>query len=97
MDDDLLSILDKAGLDEERCKKSKELRQIRVILIDSYINLMKREEICAELEFMSLRTYHRRLNVGLAKISKVILKDAIFRTQKELRKKVKMALKLLHK
>ena len=24
MDDDLLSILDKAGLDEERCKKSKK-------------------------------------------------------------------------
>ncbi len=72
MDDDLLSILDKAGLDEERCKKSKKLREIRTILINKYINLMSREETCAELDFISLRTYHRRLNAGLQRIQKFI-------------------------
>ena len=72
MDDDLLSILDKAGLDEERCKKSKKLREIRTILINKYINLMSREETCAELDFISLRTYHRRLNAGLQRIKKFI-------------------------
>jgi hypothetical protein len=97
MDDDLLSILDKAGLDEERCKKSKKLRQIRTILINRYTNMMLREETCAELEFMSLRTYHRRLNAGLAKISRFVLKDNIARSQKELIKQVKVALKLLHR
>ena len=70
MDDDLLSLLDKAGLDEERCRKSKKLRQIRVIMINKYINMMSREETCAELDFISLRTYHRRLNAGLSRISK---------------------------
>ena len=97
MEEDLLSILDKAGLDEEHCKKSKKLRQIRTILINRYIYMMRREETCAELEFMSLRTYHRNLNVGLAKISRFIIKDKIFKTQKELIEQVKMALKLLHK
>lgn len=97
MDDDLLSLLDKVGLDEERCKKSKRLRQIRIILIDRYTELMKREEVCSELEFMSLRTYHRRLNVGLARLSKLVLKDETFDNEKEMRKHVNMALKLLHK
>lgn len=97
MGDDLLSILDKAGLDEEHCNKSKKLRQIRIILINRYTNMMLREETCAELEFMSLRTYHRRLNAGLAKISRFVLKDNIVRSQKELIKQVKVALKLLHK
>ena len=72
MGDDLLSILDKAGLDEEHCDKSKKLRQIRTILINKYIHLMSREETCAELEFISLRTYHRRLNAGLSRISKYL-------------------------
>ena len=72
MDDDLLSLLDKAGLDEEHCKKSKKLRQIRTILINKYINLMSREETCADLEFISLKTYHRRLNEGLSRIKKFI-------------------------
>lgn len=70
--DNLMEILDKAGLDEERCKKSKKLRQIRTILINKYINLMSREETCAELDFISLKTYHRRLNEGLLRIKKFI-------------------------
>ena len=70
--DNLMEILDKAGLDEERCKKSKKLRQIRTILINKYINLMSREETCAELDFISHKTYHRRLNEGLLRIKKFI-------------------------
>ena len=70
--DNLMEILDKAGLDEERCKKSKKLRQIRTKLINKYINLMSREETCAELDFISLKTYHRRLNEGLLRIKKFI-------------------------
>ena len=70
--DNLMEILDKAGLDEDRCKKSKKLRQIRTILINKYINLMSREETCAELDFISLKTYHRRLNEGLLRIKKFI-------------------------
>ena len=70
--DILLEILDKAGLDEEHCKKSKKLHQMRTILIDRYIHLMNREEICADLDFISLRTYHRRLNEGLLRIKKFI-------------------------
>ena len=72
MEEDLLVILDKVGLDEEHCKKSKKLYQIRVILINKYINLMSREETCAELDFISLGTYHSRLNEGLRRISKYI-------------------------
>ena len=43
MEEELIEILDKVGLDEEHCKKSKKLYQIRVILINKYINLMSRE------------------------------------------------------
>lgn len=70
--DDLLEILDKAGLDEEHCRRSKKLHQIRTILINKYINLMSREETCAELDFISLTTYHSRLNEGLKRIRKFI-------------------------
>lgn len=70
--DNLLEILEKAGLGEEICKKSKKLYQIRTILIDKYMYLMSREEICADLDFISLRTYHRRLNAGLTRIKKFI-------------------------
>ena len=70
--DNLYEILDKAGLDEEHCRKSKKLRQIRTILINKYINLMSREETCTELDFISLKTYHRRLNEGLLRIKKFI-------------------------
>ena len=72
MGEELIEILDKAGLDEEHCVKSKKLYQIRVILINKYINLMSREETCAELDFISLGTYHSRLNEGLRRISKYI-------------------------
>ena len=72
MDDNLLEILDKAGLDEERCLRSKKLYQIRTILINKYINMMSREETCAELDFISLSTYHSRLNEGLKRIRKYI-------------------------
>ena len=71
--DNLLEILDKAGLDESHCSKSKKLYQIRVILINKYINLMSREETCAELDFISLGTYNNRLNEGLKRIRKFII------------------------
>ena len=70
--ENLLEILDKAGLDEERCRRSKKLHQIRTILINKYINLMSREEPCAELDFISLGTYHARLNEGLKRIRKYL-------------------------
>ena len=44
----------------------------RTILIDKYIYLMSREEICADLDFISLKTYHRRLNEGLTRLKKFI-------------------------
>lgn len=70
--DNLEEILDKAGLSEEMCAKSRKLFQIRTILINKYINLMNREETCAELDFISLNTYHRRLKEGLKRINKYI-------------------------
>ena len=70
--DILLEILDKAGLDEEHCKKSKKLYEMRTILIDKYVYLMSREEICYDLDDMSWRTYHRRLNDALLRIKKFI-------------------------
>ena len=70
--ENLYEILDNAGLDEKICSKSKKLCQIRTILINKYINLMSREESCAELDFISLNTYHRRLSEGLKRISKYL-------------------------
>ena len=75
MEEDLMSLLDKIGLDEEHCRKSKKLHQIRVILINKYINLMSREETCAERDFISLGTYHYRLNEGLRRISKLKMNE----------------------
>lgn len=69
---DLLEILDKAGLTEEICRKSKKLYQMRTILINKYIYEMSREETCAELDFISLRTYNNRLNDGLKRIRKYL-------------------------
>lgn len=70
--ENLLEILDKAGLTEEICKKSKKLRQVRTILINKYIYEMSREETCAELDFISLRTYNNRLSDGLNRIRKYL-------------------------
>ena len=70
--DNLLEILDKAGLDEKTCSKSRKLHQVRTILINKYINLMSREETCAELDFISLGTYNSRLREGLKRINKYI-------------------------
>lgn len=70
--DNLYDILDKAGLSEEYCFKSKKLMQIRTILINKYIYEMTREETCAELDFISLKTYNNRLNDGLKRIRKYL-------------------------
>jgi DNA-directed RNA polymerase specialized sigma24 family protein len=70
--ENLLEILDKAGLTEEICRKSKKLRQVRTILINKYIYEMSREETCAELDFISLRTYNNRLSDGLNRIRKYL-------------------------
>lgn len=70
--ENLYEVLDKAGLSEEMCAKSKKLYQIRSILINKYINLMDREECCADLDFISLDTYHRRLREGLKRIKKYL-------------------------
>ena len=68
----LLEILDEAGLTEEICRKSKKLYQIRTILINKYIYEMSREETCAELDFISLRTHNNRLSDGLKRIRKYL-------------------------
>ena len=70
--ENLLEILDKAGLTEEICRKSKKLHQVRTILINKYIYEMSREETCAELDFISLRTYNNRLSDGLNRIRKYL-------------------------
>ena len=70
--ENLLEILDKAGLTEEICRKSKKLRQVRTIFINKYIYEMSREETCAELDFISLRTYNNRLSDGLNRIRKYL-------------------------
>ena len=68
----LLEILDEAGLTKEICQKSKKLYQMRTILINKYIYEMSREETCAELDFISLRTYNNRLSDGLKRIRKYL-------------------------
>ena len=56
-DEEFLEMLGKTKLSEENSSRSKKLRMMRTILIDKYINKMSREEICAELNFISLSTY----------------------------------------
>lgn len=70
--DRLYEVMDKAGLSEDICKKSKKLYQVRTVLINKYIYEMSREETCAELDFISLRTYTNRLNDGLKRIRKFL-------------------------
>ena len=41
----------------ERLESTKLSKANSKILIDKYINKMSREEICAELDFISLSTY----------------------------------------
>ena len=68
----LYEVLDKAGLSEEICRKSRKLHQVRTVLINKYLYEMSREETCAELDFISLRTYTNRLNDGLKRIRKYL-------------------------
>lgn len=70
--DNLYDVLDKAGLTEEVSKKSKKVRQMRTIVINKYIHEMSREETCAELDFISLKTYNNRLNDALKRMRKFL-------------------------
>lgn len=56
-DNELLERLEETKLSKANSKRSKKLSIMRKILIDKYINKMSREEICAELDFISLSTY----------------------------------------
>ena len=56
-DNEFLEKLEETKLSKANSKRSKKLYVMRKILIDKYINKMSREEICAELDFISLRTY----------------------------------------
>ena len=56
-DNELLERLEETKLSKANSRRSKKLSIMRKILIDKYINKMSREEICAELDFISLSTY----------------------------------------
>lgn len=56
-DNEFLEKLEETKLSKANSRRSKKLSIMRKILIDKYINKMSREEICAELDFISLRTY----------------------------------------
>lgn len=56
-DIELLEKLESTKLAKNNASRSKKLSAMRKILIDKYINKMSREEICAELDFISLSTY----------------------------------------
>lgn len=56
-DVELLEKLENTKLSKVNSRRSKKLNIMRKILIDKYINKMSREEICAELDFISLSTY----------------------------------------
>ena len=56
-DNEFIEMLETTKLSKANSKRSKKLFIMRTILIDKYINRMSREEICAELDFISLSTY----------------------------------------
>lgn len=56
-DAELLEKLESTKLAKNNASRSKKLSIMRKILIDKYINKMSREEVCAELDFISLSTY----------------------------------------
>lgn len=71
-DKDIYDILEKAGLTEEIAACSRKIRMMRNLLIYRYVYQMNREEVCAKLDFISLRTYNNILTKALAKIGKYI-------------------------
>lgn len=56
-DNEFLEKLENTKLSKANSHRSRKLKIMRTILIDKYINKMNREEICAELDFISLTTY----------------------------------------
>lgn len=71
-DKDMYEILEKAGLTEEIAACSRKVRMMRNLLIYRYVYQMNREEVCAKLDFISLRTYNNVLTKALDKIGKYI-------------------------
>lgn len=71
-DKDMYEILEKAGLTEEIAACSRKVRTMRNLLIYRYVYQMNREEVCAKLDFISLRTYNNVLTKALDKIGKYI-------------------------
>lgn len=69
MDNEFLDKLEMTKLSKANSKRSKKLSIMRKILIDKYINRMSREEICAELGFISLSTYTNYLKEAKQVIS----------------------------
>lgn len=68
-DVELLKQLERTKLSKSNAMRSKKLSMMRKILIDKYINKMNREEICAELDFISLSTYTNYLREAKQVIS----------------------------
>lgn len=68
-DKEFLDQLEETKLSKANSRRSKKLSIMRKILIDKYINKMSREEICAELDFISLSTY----TLYLSEAKKVIV------------------------
>ena len=78
-EDNIMELLDRAGLTKELSYKSKKIYQMRTILICKYIHCMNREESCLfmyeereDYGYISLRTYTNILNKALARLNKIL-------------------------
>lgn len=64
----VLEMLDKCGLDEENCKKSKKLKQMRDAIYYFYYLECTVEECCCNMEYISRKTFNNIKNKALYKI-----------------------------
>ena len=64
----ILEMLDKCGLDEENCKKSKRLKQMRDAIYYFYYLECTVEECCCNMEYISIKTFNNIKNKALYKI-----------------------------
>ena len=64
----ILEILDECGLDEETCKKSKKLKQMRDSIYYFYYLECTIEECCCNMKYISRKTFNNIKNKALYKI-----------------------------
>lgn len=77
--EDILNLLNKAGLNEELAEQSKEIFFLRNSIICKYINYMTREESCVymynarpDYGYISIKTYSRKLIKAELRLSKYL-------------------------